>query len=43
MMIDYSNTFHIVIGAGENIKVTTPSDYYMFLGISQNREEGQGS
>ncbi len=43
MMIYYGHTLHIVMGEPENIKVTTPSDYYMFLGISQNREEGQGS
>lgn len=42
MMIYYGHTLHTVIGEPENIKVTTPSDYYMFLGISKNRE-GQGN
>ena len=41
MMIYYGHTLHTVMGEPENIKVTTPSDYYMFLGISKNRE-GQG-
>lgn len=39
MMIHYGHTLYTVIGEPENIKVTTPSDYYMFLGISKNREE----
>lgn len=38
MMIHYGYTLHTVMGEPENIKVTTPSDYYMFLGISKNRE-----
>lgn len=38
MMIHYGHTLHTVMGEPENIKVTTPSDYYMFLGISKNRE-----
>lgn len=38
MMIHYGFTLHTVMGEPENIKVTTPSDYYMFLGISKNRE-----
>ncbi len=42
MMIHYGHTLHTVMGEPENIKVTTPSDYYMFLGISKNRE-GQES
>ena len=42
MMIYYGHTLHTVMGEPENIKVTTPSDYYMFLGISKNRE-GQES
>lgn len=43
MMIYYGHTLHTVMGEPENIKITTPSDYYMFLGISKNREEQQGS
>lgn len=39
MMNYYGHTLHTVMGEPENIKVTTPSDYYMFLGISKNREE----
>lgn len=41
MMIYYGYTLHTVMGQPENIKVTTPSDYYMFLGISKNREDKQ--
>ncbi len=39
MMIRYGHTLHTVMGEPENIKVTTPSDYYMFLGLSKNRED----
>lgn len=39
MMIYYGHTLHTVMGEPENIKVTTPSDYYMFLGISKNRKK----
>lgn len=42
MMIYYGHTLHTIMGEPENIKVTTPSDYYMFLGISKNRK-GQGA
>ena len=42
MMIYYGYVLHTVRGEPENIKVTTPSDYYMFLGISKNRKD-QGS
>ena len=38
MMIYYGYTLHTVMGEPENIKVTTPSDYYMFLGISKKKE-----
>lgn len=41
LMIHYGYTLHTVMGEPENIKVTTPSDYYMFLGISKNRENKQ--
>ena len=37
MMMYYGHALHTVMGEMENIKVTTPSDYYMFLGISKNR------
>lgn len=39
MMMHYGCMLHTVMGMPENIKITTPSDYYMFLGISKNREE----
>ena len=39
MMFHFGHSLHTVIGEPENIKITTPSDYYMFLGISKNREE----
>jgi len=38
MMMAYGHKLHPVDGEPENIKITTPSDYYMFLGISRNRE-----
>lgn len=39
LMTYYGYTLHTVMGEPENIKVTTPSDYYMFLGISRKRDE----
>lgn len=39
MMRYYGARLHTVFGEQENIKVTTPSDYYMYLGISRAREE----
>ena len=30
----------VFTGKYENIKITTPSDYYMFTGILKNRESG---
>lgn len=38
MMIDYGYTLHTVEGKPENIKITTPSDYYMFLGICAEKD-----
>ena len=38
MMMAYGHKLHTVMGEPENIKITTPSDYYMFLGISQSRK-----
>ena len=38
MMHHYGYTLHTVMGEPENIKITTPSDYYMFLGITKNKE-----
>lgn len=37
LMMAYGYRLHPVDGEPENIKITTPSDYYMFLGISRNR------
>lgn len=39
MMLAYGHRLFPVDGEPENIKITTPSDYYMFLGISRNRGE----
>ena len=39
MMYTYGYSLHTVMGTPENIKVTTPSDFYMFLGISKSRKE----
>ena len=39
MMLARGYKLHTVIGGMENIKITTPSDYYMFLGISKSREQ----
>ena len=38
MMMHYGHTMHVVEGKPENIKITTPSDYYMYLGITQEGE-----
>ena len=40
MMHHYGHSFHTVIGAMENIKLTTPADYFMFRAIMEAREEG---
>ena len=40
MMMYYGYTLYPVLGETENIKITTPSDYYMFTGIIKNRELG---
>ena len=40
MMMHYGYTLYPVLGETENIKITTPSDYYMFTGINKNRELG---
>lgn len=33
LMIAYGHKLHTIIGKSENIKITTPSDYYMYYGI----------
>lgn len=40
MMMHYGYELYPVMGTSENIKITTPSDYYMFTGIIKNRELG---
>ena len=40
MMMHYGYTLYPVLGETENIKITTPSDYYMFTGIIKNRKLG---
>lgn len=39
LMMAYGYRLYPVDGEPENIKITTPSDYYMFLGISRNRDQ----
>lgn len=40
MMNHYGKKFHTVIGSQENIKITTPADYFMFRAIEEAMEEG---
>jgi 2-C-methyl-D-erythritol 4-phosphate cytidylyltransferase len=40
MMHHYGHKFHTILGAMENIKITTPADYFMFRSIIEAREEG---
>ena len=40
MMNDYGYGFHTILGTMENIKITTPADYFMFRSILEAREEG---
>ncbi len=41
MMRAYGYKLYTIQGKPENIKITTPSDYYMFLGISKNKENNE--
>lgn len=41
MMRYYGHQLHIVEGAVENIKITTPSDFYIFRAITDARESSQ--
>ena len=41
MMMDYGMSLHTVPGPVENIKITTPTDYYMFRAITDARENSQ--
>ena len=39
MMNHYGYELHTIIGTAENIKITTPADYFMFKAIIEAREE----
>ena len=41
LMMHYGRTLHIVEGPPENIKITTPSDFYIFRAIMDARENIQ--
>lgn len=41
LMSHYGSTLHIVEGPFENIKITTPSDFYIFRAIYEARENSQ--
>ncbi len=40
MMKHYGHELHTILGAIENIKITTPADYFMFRAIIEAKEEG---
>ena len=40
MMHHYGRSFETVTGSLENIKITTPADFFMFRSIMEAREEG---
>ena len=41
LMIHYGEKLHLVEGPAENIKITTPSDFYIFKAIQEARENMQ--
>lgn len=41
LMIHYGVKLHLVEGPAENIKITTPSDFYIFKAITESRENMQ--
>ena len=41
LMIHYGRKLHLVEGPAENIKITTPSDFYIFKAIREARENMQ--
>lgn len=41
MMMEYGHTLYTVTGPAENIKITTPSDYYMFKSFVEAQENKQ--
>ena len=40
MMKHYGHELHTILGSIENIKITTPADYFMFRAIIEAKEEG---
>jgi 2-C-methyl-D-erythritol 4-phosphate cytidylyltransferase len=40
MMKHYGYELHTILGTAENIKITTPADFFMFKSIIEAREEG---
>jgi len=41
LMIHYGHTLNVVEGPMENIKITTPSDFYIFRAINEAKENSQ--
>lgn len=41
LMLHYGKTLHSIIGSSENIKITTPVDYFLFKAIYEARESSQ--
>ena len=41
LMIHYGAKLHLVEGPAENIKITTPADFYIFKAITESRENMQ--
>ena len=41
LMTHYGATLHIVEGPVENIKITTPADFYIFRAITEAKENSQ--
>lgn len=41
MMREYGHKLHIIEGPAENIKITTPTDFYCFRAITDSRENSQ--
>ena len=41
LMMEYGHKLHVIEGPIENIKITTPSDYYVFRAIFEARENSQ--
>ncbi len=41
LMVHYGTKLNLVVGPSENIKITTPSDFYVFRAIMEARENSQ--